>query len=69
MAGDRRVNLVKRYSPPRQIQVSILHATAAPLLNLALGSLDKRRAADGVATGGHRLQERRVILDQACLGV
>ncbi len=60
MLSDRRVNLVKGNRPPRQIKVSILHATAPPLLDLLFDSRKESRAANRVAAGGHRLPERRV---------
>ncbi len=55
--------------PPRQIEVSIQHATAPPPLDLLFGSHKESRAANCVAAGGHRLPERRVVLGQAGLDV
>ena len=69
MTSHGRIDLFQRCRPPRQIQVMILHATAAPLFDPLLRPFHEGRAADGVPAGGHRLQQLRVVLQEAGLDV
>ncbi len=57
MARNRLINLLQRYRPLRQIEISVLHTTAPALLDPLFSPLDELRATDRVAAAGQLRQK------------